>query len=206
MTEQERRLDILKQIDAWDAKRCKKCETQHNHSHMCMCKAAKEIRKLGVQYEAPSRERRQKRIAELKKQFEKPTAEVYDALKCLDVDDKTLRKLLKLSDRQWQHWKYSVGRMTRMPAGWEIENDAELSAQEQERLARQVEYRKWKEVALKNGISAKSYSQRINQFNMTMQAAATTPKPPHGKRYSKVSAADQLCEAMNEVKRLEELK
>lgn len=166
LIEKQRRIAVLKKIDSWDKVRCARCASNdHGNQHdatKCTCKAAVEIRKLGVEYEEGSKLRRQGRVAELLKSFtDFPlSVDTYDMLKELEVEDKTIMRNLVISNAEFREWKADVGRAKRPIQ--------ESTARQKER----EEYVKWRKIAESRGILASTFASRVRGCGYSLEDAA----------------------------------
>lgn len=106
-----KRLEILKQIDALDEKRCKKCHADsEKRVLLCNCKSAKAVRKLGDELISLGVGRVEHLIEELIKEgFDNLSVDKYQKVKQLGVSDTDIYKLLKVGSTRWFEWKRSVG-------------------------------------------------------------------------------------------------
>lgn len=184
LIEKQRRMTVLKKIDAWEKLRCSTCNANdHGNIHdatKCTCKASVEIRKLGVEYESGSKLRRQERTDKLLKSFTHHplSVDVYDELKEMGVEDKFLIRHVKITNAEFYEWKRSVGR-AKQPVN-------ETPEQQQKR----EEYTKWLNVAIQNGVKAGTFRQRVIDYEIPYEEAVHPGRVrrEHSKTREKVGA------------------
>lgn len=113
-----KRQEILAEIDVQEKRRCEKCSVSTLNKAMvhCQCSAAKEIRRLGKQYESiaiKAREGRQQVVIEECKE-KGLNMRTYLTLKEMGMIDKAVYKALGIKQEELVEWKYENG-LTKNP-------------------------------------------------------------------------------------------
>lgn len=105
------RIQILRQIDALDEKRCVKCHASSAYNTaQCDCEAATAIRVLGGKLIKLTNARCQDAMGRLEDVgLEGLTVEIYKKAKTTGVTDKEIYKTLKISQMSWLRWKRAAG-------------------------------------------------------------------------------------------------
>lgn len=174
----QRRLAILKKIDAWEKERCATCSGEYaSKITQCQCEAAVEIRKLGVQFEAISKETRQKRIKHLLHTLKKNglSVDVYDELKSFDVQDKQIIRNQGIDTYTFYDWKASVGKMKERRFTVNAETKAARKPRKPaNRKKRDIE-KKYVDIAEANGIDLKTLERRVFDEKWDLKRATTQP-------------------------------
>lgn len=109
------RIQLLRQIDVLDDKRCKKCHPDTiSGLTQCDCKAAKAIRVLGDKLMRLTNSRNEDPIGQMvAKGFDNLTVELYKKVKVTGISDVEIFKTLKVSQKHWLLWKREAGLIKR---------------------------------------------------------------------------------------------
>ena len=107
----QKRIEILKQIDLLESKRCNECTAHSKYNNtLCGCPAAVKVRKLGDELMLLTKPRGGNAAARLDKmKFEDMTVEIYKDIKKTGMSDKDIFMTLKISGTTCVNCKRSVG-------------------------------------------------------------------------------------------------
>lgn len=107
------RLVILAEIDRLDKLRCKFCHLDSGYSPVeksrCKCDSAVRVRKLGIQLNKLTRERKPDesipKIDTMPESFEGLTIELYKKMKAAKMTDRDVVKRFRVGSRRLVEWK-----------------------------------------------------------------------------------------------------
>lgn len=101
----QQRLDILKELDRQELRRCDKCSPKYRTMH-CDCPAAVEIRRLGEELNTIVSANKESRIKDYLEQAKETglTTDLYTRLRDSEVTNKQIMKVLGLTDWQMRWW------------------------------------------------------------------------------------------------------
>lgn len=158
---QEKRKEILREIDQLNLKRCKRCKGAQDSVPKCGCKASLDVLAKGEELLGLSRSRNKHKQDKLLREFGKNmNMDTYRQIKEYDIPNSDIPRRAKITKREFNEWRIEVG-LSR-----ETEGAAGIPDEVFERGKR-------------NGIPRDTIRKRVAIAGWDFERATTTPIRPH---------------------------
>lgn len=165
---QEKRKQILLEIDELNLKRCKQCIGAQDSVPKCGCKASLDVLKKGEELLALSRSRNKHKQDRLLREFGREmTMDLYRQIKEYEIPNSEIPKRAKITQRDFAEWRREVGLLREMEGASGIPDEV---------------FKRGKA----NGIPRDTIRKRVAVAGWDFERAVNTPIRPHKKHRSDI--------------------